>query len=264
MLWQRLTRVLYEARNPTSPSMGRPGSGHNQTVCGAFSHGTSQDQSMSGDRDRATNAGAGTNAASGASRTPAAPATRAPSPTIVPPTSSGSRDIATYREFVRTVATEGTGKSRVIANSSAEHAAVILEQLFVMAQHEVLIVTHELFPAVYAQPEVIDAAVAFLKRDLSTKLSVRLETEVEATHPFIAAARAAGGNRVMFDRIPGVVQSNYGYNFAVADGVHYRFEEDRNNHTAIIRFRDPDVGHSLEEAFAWIGNLSRQSDAAAA
>jgi hypothetical protein len=163
-------------------------------------------------------------------------------------------EIVAYRNFVRTVAAE-RGPSRVIANRSAEHAAVVLEQLFRMGQRSVRIITHQLLGEAFQQPALIDAAVRFLIFNPDATLDILVETPVDPRHQFLQAVREAGGQRVTLREIPPGAQTGYNFNFAVVDGAHYRFEEDRRTHAAIIRFRDPEFGESLRGAFNRIAAL---------
>ncbi len=149
-----------------------------------------------------------------------------------------------YSVFVREVA-DGDWPSQTIFNRSPDHAAVIVENLFRKAESRVEILTNTLSEEVYNRPEVKKAAVSFLRRHPRAHIDILAEElVVRAAHPFLIHVDASGlGNRLTLARVRASDVANYKFNFAVADGKSFRFEESRLLFNAIVGF-----GHEIEAA----------------
>lgn len=164
-------------------------------------------------------------------------------------------ELEVYREEVQ-AAMEAACSSQVpaprdlIYNRSAEHAAVIVEFLFRAAKRNVLIVSSRLDLRVYGVPAVIDAASEFLRKNKDAHIEVLIESELDTdSHPWLQAIRAAGDGRVTVGRVPPALVARYKYNFAVADGQHYRIEQDREHFEAFAQFGNRNIGSKLEVTF---------------
>ncbi|HEY4115896.1 MAG TPA: hypothetical protein VGM17_17705, partial [Rhizomicrobium sp.] len=156
-----------------------------------------------------------------------------------------------YREYVASKA-DGQMPSDIFLNRNAAHAAIVVEFIFRKAERHVRLVTNRLSADVYGTPEVISAADGFLRRHPDATLEILAETNIDrAASPFLAALDGAGfAARVFLRFIPTTTTRAYKFNFAVADGQHYRFEESRTSREAIVQFGAPDFGVRLEGAFA--------------
>jgi hypothetical protein len=154
-----------------------------------------------------------------------------------------------YRRYVAEVAEAADGE--IILNRSPEHAAIIVEYLFRRAESEVDILTLELNEIVYGEKGVIDAAMRFLQDHPSAKLNILSEKSVDkSSHPFLRALKRAGlMDRVDLRVVPEWLQQEYGYNFAVADGRHFRFEKEREHFDAVVQFGEKTVGEKLRSIF---------------
>ena len=155
-----------------------------------------------------------------------------------------------YREFVERVA-DGVWPSETILNRSADHAAVIVENLFRKADRIVEILTSELKTDVYAMPTVISSAIDFLRRDDGARIHILSETDLDrSAHPFLAAIDAAQfGDRLTVGIIRANTKQDYKFNFAVADAKSFRFEESRESFEAIVGFGHDKFASRLHNVF---------------
>lgn len=165
-----------------------------------------------------------------------------------------------YSEFVEGIAASGARPSQVILNRSPEHAATVLAALFRHAHVCVYIVSSRLSPDVYCVDGVPEAAATFLRENPEGKIRILVENEIDqVAHRFLAAIREQAATRVNIAVIPENMKQRYSYNFALADGESYRFEENRDLREAMIRFRDPDFGRKLDTAFRSLSAFAGQS-----
>lgn len=142
---------------------------------------------------------------------------------------------AQYREDVRRVF---MGESDApVFNGTIDHASIVIEEGFRQARHIVRILTKRLEPACWERTAIIDAARAFLERG-DTELHIIVEQfgPTNCTHEnrFLQAVLECGGERVHLRTMPTNIVSMYRYNFMTVDEVGYRFEEDRDEHVAVV------------------------------
>ena len=159
-----------------------------------------------------------------------------------------------YRNYVKGKAF-GEMPSEVFFNRSDGHARIVLEFIFRKAEDRVRILTRALSQDVYGDCEVIGAANDFLNTHPNGKLEILSENPVDrAAHPLLSVLDRAGHKeRVLLRFIPANTQKAYKFNFAVADGMHHRFEESRDSRQATVQFGEGGFGKNLEEIFS---NLS--------
>jgi len=162
-----------------------------------------------------------------------------------------------YREFVERVA-DGEWPSETILNRSAEHAAVIIENLFRKADRSVEVLTSELKPDVYAMSAVINSAIDFLRRDEDAQIHILCETSLDrSSHPFLTAIDAAQlGDRLTVRTIDPTAKQEYKFNFAVADAKSFRFEESRDSFEAIVGFGHEKFANRLHNVFGVLATTS--------
>lgn len=161
-----------------------------------------------------------------------------------------------YREQVEACAHAVGGPSELLFNRSADHATIIVENLFASAQKEVNILTGSLDPEVYGTASAVDAAIGFLGRSPSTRIRIALEKPADLdwnSHKLLARFRECNLlDRVDIRVVPKEVSEGYIYHFAVADEQSYRLEADRDKLEAVVQFRNPVAGRSLSERFQQI------------
>jgi hypothetical protein len=158
-------------------------------------------------------------------------------------------ELLSYRKYVRSLAKACDGK--IILNRSPEHAAVIVEHLFLCSESEANILTAELHPSAYGSDEVISAAIKFVHDHPAAKITILSEKAIPPTHPLLEALSGAGFiDRVEIVRVPDSLQKDYKYNFFVGDGHHFRFEKDRGYFDAVVQFGAPAIGSKLKSVFS--------------
>lgn len=159
-----------------------------------------------------------------------------------------------YRERIKLLARTRDGTP--IYNGSPDHAAVIIENIFNVAQDEVRLLSGDLNSRVYGAPGVVQRATEFLAHS-HRRLRVLLERETYSpTHPLVAAmsARANVQIAVIPDNVRGALQ----YHFATADDDCFRFEPEKDKHVAVAAFGDQPATHNLNGIFESIWELSEQ------
>ncbi|HEX4410565.1 MAG TPA: hypothetical protein VH206_17475 [Xanthobacteraceae bacterium] len=178
---------------------------------------------------------------------PTGPSSNTLAPAVPMPAETVHDDLEAYRQFVSEVAAAADG--RVIFNRSRAHAAIIIEHIFGAAQNEVNILTGQLYPTVYANDHVAQAAVAFLRRNSSARLNIVSEQQLSPTHPLLKATRAVASDRVKVFTLKNDVAARTPFHFAVADGRSFRFEPKKAVTEAVVQFGAPDAGKKLNDLF---------------
>ena len=155
-----------------------------------------------------------------------------------------------YRKEVKELADNKS--SSIIPNSSIEHAAVLIENLFSHAGHSIRIFSGNLNPEVYSKSEVVCAAEKFLSKD-SSEGEKRLEIIVQG-------GIGDGNENKLFDlcktydsvcgiKLADEQDKSLGSHFIVTDKTAYRLEPDRNQHVAYACFNNPVSACQLDKAF---------------
>lgn len=170
-------------------------------------------------------------------------------------------DLRAYREYVQRVS-RGNEPSEMILNRSPAHAAVVIEALFMQSRDRVLIVTEKLNGGVYGTTLVIEAAKEFLTRSTETRIDILTECPIDQVcRPFMEALRTTAHDRVSIQQISEPILSTLRFNFAVGDGQHFRFEQDKTLTEAIVQFREPHFGGKLVNTFRSIQEARTQTAA---
>lgn len=124
----------------------------------------------------------------------------------------------------------------LVFNGSAEHASVIVENLFRVANHHVRILTGDLDARVYGNPNVIQRAEEFLSYS-DHKIDILVEdASFNGSHPFVRAV--VNRDNVTLMEIDSNLSEGIPYHFMTADEDCYRFEEMKGSHKAIAAFGD--------------------------
>ena len=141
-------------------------------------------------------------------------------------------EIHEYRKRVKALADLRNGGA--IFNGSADHAAVIVENLFNVANHHVRILAGDLDARVYGNSKVVQRASEFIGHNDHT-LDILIEhNTLSAHHPLVMALKDA--SNVTVKLIPQSVAEGTPYHFMTADSDCYRFEEVKGSHTAVAAF----------------------------
>ena len=153
-----------------------------------------------------------------------------------------------YREYVQRLARERTGES--FYNNSADHAAIIIENLLATAREKVCFVSTKLNPDVFGRVSVVNAASTFLS-DTSHKICVLMETDpnetVDPKHSLVAEFRLH--NNVFFRRMNDAQVDFIDFHFTVADANSFRFEPNKEAWEASAAFGDERNGRKLDNMF---------------
>jgi hypothetical protein len=146
-------------------------------------------------------------------------------------------EIHEYRKRVKALAALRNGGA--IFNGSADHAAVIVENLFAVANHHVRILSGDLDARVYGNSRVVQRAAEFLGHS-DHRLDIMLEENtLSAHHPLM---QIVGNNpNVSLRLIRADVAEGIPYHFMIADEDCYRFEEQKGTHKAVAAFGDPNA-----------------------
>lgn len=144
-------------------------------------------------------------------------------------------EIHEYRKRVKALADLRNGGA--IFNGSADHAAVIVENLFNSANHHVRILSGDLDARVYGNSKVVQRATEFLGHS-DHRLDIIIEhNTLSAHHPLVVAIGDAANAEIRL--LNPVVSENTAYHFMTADTDCYRFEEQKGTHKAVAVFGDP-------------------------
>lgn len=152
------------------------------------------------------------------------------------------------------------GSDEIISNGQDAHASALFECFFAYARKTVKILCLDLRPDVFDTPEVIGAATDALNR------GVVIEVLVQNTPPEKSRFRALLGNadRDTCNRLSVEVDANRSpliasckANFAVMDGVAFRYEPDSSVCKASASMNMPQIAQKLTTAFFRLkGSLS--------
>jgi len=163
---------------------------------------------------------------------------------------SKREELQEYRELISELADAADG--RVVFNRDFDRAAIILEFLFAKSRREVDIVTRNLIEKIFAKPELVSAAIRFLKHD-GARLNIVSEEKIPPTHPLIRALNDGGlGERVDLRVMPSDMKAQVKFYLAVGDDRHFRFEQEPRPHEicdAVVQFGGSELGKEISEKF---------------
>ncbi len=159
-----------------------------------------------------------------------------------------------YREKVRRLSLEQSGEP--FFNASEDHAAIIVENMFRVAEREVCIFTSHLAPRIYARDECVSWATIFLADDQEHTLRVVAkegDVSLLADNPLFKAVKRS--DKFELRAIPDAMADGIKARFMTADGDHYRFEPDKTKCEAVASFGSP-VASELQQVFEtlWTGS----------
>jgi len=164
-----------------------------------------------------------------------------------------------YRQLVQELFDNSS--SRIIANSSAQHASVLYAAMFQHAQKEIRILCDNLSPEVFGDAEVIKATESFLeKTDVNLKIGILSNCPLESAFLDLLKKKMAASQdspqktsseqrQISIYRFPEIIVNNKVINFAVMDKTGYRFEPDHQKCCAIACANDSDFSLTLANLF---------------
>lgn len=159
--------------------------------------------------------------------------------------------LKSYARRVRLAALLRDGEP--LYNGSIEHATVLASALFEHSSSEVSVFSGKLNAQVFGKDRVIERARIFLSTpERKVRIIVESPDDIDwKDHPFI---KAFGDNSDV--EIKGLSNEyvNLPYHFMVMDQDSYRFEEDKNEPTAIASFGDKVGGKHLTNIFNTLWN----------
>lgn len=165
-------------------------------------------------------------------------------------------DIKLYREHIKQLAARRDGEG--VYNGSADHAAIIVENIFASAQSNARLLTGDLNAKVYGTQAVVQRAKQFLGHS-DHKLEILVEhVTFSPSHPLIEAI--GNEENVTFYHIPEDMSARIPYHFMTGDDDCFRFEKEKNSHAAIAGFGDSDVTKNLNSIFEVIKSQSKPLD----
>lgn len=159
-------------------------------------------------------------------------------------------------------------KSFFITNSSINTAATALIQIFDSAEKEIQLLVGSYDSEIPKAKGYKEALISAIKRNVKVQILFCKEPSTSAEIcKFLNAMKAdinwrdyihmykvnSVSEKVLYQEIDNDGKPFY---FAVADKVMYRFEEDIENHYALINYADSVRGERLSEVFTTVFNLS--------
>lgn len=150
-----------------------------------------------------------------------------------------------YRARIKFVANERIGEP--IYNASAEHAAIIVEQLLLIAQRDIRILSGDLNSRVYGTPGVVQRAREFIGHS-QRRIRILLEKDtLSPSHPLIESFD--GDQEVEIRILPPSIAETLKFHAMTADEDCYRFEPEKDNHVAVAAFGNAPVTANLNSIF---------------
>ena len=152
-------------------------------------------------------------------------------------------ELKQYREEVERLVAERSGEA--IYNGSADHAAVIVENVFIAARNKVRLLTGDLNARVYGARNVVTRAQQFLGHT-DHELEVLVEEwNANRSHPLLE--EIGENENVTFYQIPSRLSAEISYHLMTADEDCFRFEREKNSHAAVAAFGDGETTEHLNK-----------------
>lgn len=165
-------------------------------------------------------------------------------------------DIKQYRQHVKKLATERQGET--IYNGSADHASVIVENLFASAHSCVRIFTGDLYAGVYGATGVVQRARQFLGHS-DHQLQVIVEKlNVSGSHPLVE--ELADEPKFELYELHSELAERVSFHFSTADNDCFRFEREKGSHAAVAAFGDIETAEHLNSVFEDLLKYSQRID----
>ena len=157
----------------------------------------------------------------------------------------------------------GESATKFMLNGSEEHAAIIVERMFAHAETEMVILTRRLDPAIYADEAVLAQAESFAS-DPQAKTRIIVEDISDASLAMHGMTRLAALPNVEVRRLPASISKGLRFNYSVMDRRGYRFEDDKNEVNASVRFDDSEFAREAASYFDNLWDASQETTPTAA
>lgn len=161
-----------------------------------------------------------------------------------------------YREKVRRLARERTGEA--FFNGSEDHASVIVENMFRIAEREVCIFTQHLAPRIYGREQAVEWANIFLSDDKAHSLRVVVregDLPLLEHNPFFRETKGA----IKLRALDNASHDGVNQRFMVADEDCYRFEPDSTRCEAVAAFGSSEAA-KLKAIFEGLWTIADEVD----
>lgn len=164
--------------------------------------------------------------------------------------------MTSYKQILRELA--AAGSEEFVNNSSMDHAAAMIEELFVNAKDEVNIFTDHLHAEVYDRPDMKQAVADFFNRDkANNKIAIMMQLNEEplenlSKNGFVASLEKHK-NQITFFKVDNEALKSVKKHFMVLktskDNYAMRFELDIKEHIATGTFNNESNGKKLFNFF---------------
>lgn len=154
-------------------------------------------------------------------------------------------ELETYTETILRMMRERKGTP--VLNGSPDHAAVIIENLFHVAHHDICLLSGDLNSRVYGTAGVVQRAREFLGHS-DHRLRVLLEKDTFSnTHPLVEEMIDAENAELRL--LQKTVSDKLKFHFMAADQDCFRFEPEKDKHVAVAAFGDVETTSHLRDVF---------------
>lgn len=167
-------------------------------------------------------------------------------------------NIEGYKEILKRCA--DSDSEEFINNSSGDHAAAMIEQLFLKAKNMVRIFTDHLNPQIYNRPYIIESVADFMKKSDSRLEIIMQLKEDSAVSPsengFLSALKEYKDKITIYEADGDTKKiNNHFMVINTAKGYAMRYEIDINKKIATGTFNAGDAGKNLYDYFdTWINS----------
>ncbi len=159
-----------------------------------------------------------------------------------------------YRERVEEAAVKCDGE--MIANSSVEHAQIVIERLFLNANKIVNIFSGSLNIEIYGADNIVRAVKMFVKKPDVT-LNIILEEEIDSEHPL---SEVLSLGNVRKDVLPKEVAESVECHMITVDEDSYRFEMDKYHPQSMVSWGKKEFTVKLNKLFGELAASCSRKD----
>jgi hypothetical protein len=167
-------------------------------------------------------------------------------------------DLSHYKTNVRELALKRDGTP--VFNASADHAAIIVSQIFETAQHDVSILTGHLAPRIFARDDVLQWTQIFLSDPDHQLRILAKQSDLEKMRNNSAYEAIRTSGNVSLRALPDNIEEQIAYRFVVADDDLYRFEPAKEKCEAAAAFGERVIAPHLKSLFDKLWDAALEVD----